>query len=177
MTMPRPQPPKLPAPGPDATLREAQEWLRLYMANGGEICPCCKQRAQVYRRRLSSGVARVLICMLRLEDKLGDEEKFLHTPSLPVTSHESAQAQWWRLIEEKGEEREDGGRAGYWRLTDRGRAFVRGELTIPKHAVVYNGKLMGFDLDEVDIHACLGKKFDLQQLMHARLDVFEEDHD
>lgn len=165
--------PIVPPPPMTATLREGREWLRLYMPNGGAHCPCCGQRAQIYRRRINAGIARVLICMYRYEGIVGDEDRFIHTPSLPVTSHESAQAQWWRLIEEKDAERDDGGRAGWWRLTESGRLYVQGKKLIPKYARVFDGRLLGFDVDEmVDIQDALGKKFDLQELLTSRTDVF-----
>lgn len=166
----------IPAPSLSATLREGREWLRLYMPNGGAKCPCCGQRAQIYRRRINAGIARVLICMYRYESTLGDENRFLHTPSLPVTSHESAQAQWWNLIEEKDEEREDGGRAGWWRLTENGKLYVQGIKRIPKYARVFDGRLLGFDTEEMlTIQDALGKKFDLQELLTSRTDVFGDE--
>lgn len=41
--------------------------------------------------------------------------------------------------------------AGYWVLTRRGNEFLRGERTIPKHAVVKNNEVIGHEGPEVEV--------------------------
>jgi len=75
-------------------------------------------------------------------------------------------AHHWGLIEQMPGEREDGSkRVGWWRLTDRGRAFVRGEITVPKKALIYNNKLFGFEGRQITISDALREPFDYRRLM------------
>jgi hypothetical protein len=149
------------APHPTgSSLLEAREYVRMNRDEGVE-CPCCGQLAKVYRRTINAGMARTLIEAYRADLARG----FIHTPSLPCDSHEASQLSWWGLLEEELVRRPDGGRAGYWRVTDRGVAFVRGAAQVPKYALIYDGDVLGTAGDLVGIRYCLGKRFDYGELM------------
>jgi hypothetical protein len=146
-----------------ATLGEAREALRGVVFEGAK-CPCCTQFAKVYKRKINSTMARTLITLYR-HGKAGE---YLHAPSLPGDTHEVSQLVWWGLVEEERTRREDGGRAGWWRVTDLGRAFVLGALRLPKHALIYDSALLRLDNSEyASIEDALGSRFDLAELMSA----------
>lgn len=127
----------------------------------GVICPACDQYARTYSRRLHSTIARALIALYRA----GGDDTYIHGPSLPGDTHELSTAARWDLITEEKITRPDGGRAGFYVLTERGRRFVlRGE-SISEYVEVYNGETVGFTGDNVSITACLGRKFDYADLM------------
>jgi hypothetical protein len=92
---------------------------------------------------------------------------WVHIPTaLPSKSREEGKLAYWGLVEEATEPREDGGRAGWWRITKKGEAFLRREIMLPKYALVYDAKHLGFDETKmVDIGECLGDHFDLAELM------------
>lgn len=130
----------------------------------GVHCPTCGQFAKVYKRQITGTSAAALIAMYKacgyvdyvylpdvLDRKQADEAKLTH----------------WGLIEEKPISRTDGGRAGWWKLTDDGVRFVLGRLSVPKYAHIYDSKLMGMSGDPVTIQDCLGKKFNYQELMDS----------
>lgn len=146
------------------TFAEAKSWLRERLDDGAD-CPLCTQHAQVYRRKINSGMARALIEQYRQAG-----QSLVHTRDywLPL-SKEAAQLQWWGLIAQGDERREDGGQSGWWRVTYDGVAYVHNRLRVPKYARVYDGRLMNLDSTEmVSILDALGNKFDYSDLMAGR---------
>lgn len=143
-----------------------RDWLRGHVDDGVR-CPACDQMAKVYKRPLHSGVARVLIAMYHDDS---DPEGWVYIPSLRgiELGGDTAKARYWGLIEERPERRDDGGRAGWWRLTNLGRSFVRGTVSIPKYARIYDGRCLGLKGDPVTIRDVLGQKFNYDDLMGAR---------
>lgn len=126
----------------------------------GVKCPCCGQFAKVYKRKINSKMTRSLITMWNA----GADTIYVHTPSL-TNDHEVAQLSWWGLIEEEKTRRPDGGRSGYWKITDVGVGFITNRGLVPEFAHIYNGEVLGFSGDPVGINKCLGVKFDLADLM------------
>jgi hypothetical protein len=143
-------------------LGAVKDWLRGQVHKGGARCPCCTQFAKVYKRQINSGMARSLIRMYRVAGL-----DWVHIPTaLPARSREEGKLAYWGLVEEASEPREDGGRAGWWRITSKGEAFLRRQLKVPKYALVYDARRLGFDETEmVDIQDCLGARFNLTELM------------
>jgi hypothetical protein len=143
------------------SLVEAQTHLRGQVLNGGARCPCCRQFAKVYERKLNAGMAVSLIRMYRVRG--GD---WVHLPTeVPARSREEGKLAYWGLVVEARTERPDGGRAGYWRLTPDGLLFVQGDKRVPKYAKVYDGRCLGLTGELVSIRNCLGDRFDYDELM------------
>lgn len=144
-------------------LSQARAWLQRVTADGtGHECPTCDQFVKVYRRSIHGTSARVLIDLFR---QCGRGFGFL--PDVSQTrGRDETKMQFWGLIEEATEvTRPDGGRAGYWRVTELGEAFVRGETRVPKYALIYNNRLVRHEGDPVTIRDCLGTKFNYDELM------------
>lgn len=148
-----------------ATLGEARNWLRLRLDDGA-TCPVCTQHAKVYRRPMTSTTVRTMFAMHRLGG-------WLHIPTLlreylPDVAHQGGYAtlaQHWGLITEERVSRPDGGRAGYWKLTTAGAAFVEGRSRVLKYARLYNGRCLSLAGDPVGVREVLGSKFDYAALM------------
>lgn len=146
-----------------ARLGEARAWLREQVRHDGAKCPVCRQFAKVYRRSINSAMARGLIVCWRA----ARQEPF-HLPT--VIGHlagDHAKLRYWGLLDEENREREDGGRAGWYRITDDGLAFVQGVGTVPKYALIYDSQLLGLDGPDVTIRDALGARFDLRELLAA----------
>ena len=142
------------------TLAEARDELRR-LVDDGYRCPLCTQFAKVYRRKLNSGMARSLIRMWR---KAGLD--WINVPDqIGARSREEGKLRYWGLVEEADVEREDGGRAGWWRVTREGARFVTGKITVPKYARIYDGRCLGLHGEPVTIRDCLGERFDYAELM------------
>jgi hypothetical protein len=145
------------------TLVEARQRLQDHL-DEGLTCPCCGQFAKRYRRKFNSGQARALINIYKRGGRA--DLDWVYIPLLSAKSREEGKIAYWGLLKEAEERREDGGRAGWWRVTPIGENFIINGLRIPKYVFVYNATCFGFDKNEmVTIQDCLGNKFDLSELM------------
>ncbi|MBU4565115.1 MAG: hypothetical protein KMY53_16050 [Desulfarculus sp.] len=127
----------------------------------GEVstCPCCGQTCKLYRRKLNSGMVRVLIAMYRL----GSGGRWVHiNREIRTYARDYSYLSRWGLIEQDLSR----GSGGFWRLTALGEEFVtsRGKA-VPKYILMYNNKLLGFGPEETTIIQALGDKFDYRELM------------
>jgi hypothetical protein len=146
-----------------ATLAMAKAWLSDRLDKGAH-CPCCGQFARIYRRQINAAMARTIIAMYH-----HDAHDFMHLPTVAGYGGDAAKLVYWGLIEEEALIRADGGRAGWWRLTSDGRAYVLGQLKVPQYAAVYDGRLLPDSPHGPprDIRDALGKRFDYSELMAA----------
>lgn len=155
------------------TLAEARAELREAVKGKGAKCPCCDQFAKIYQRPIGSASARALVLMYLAGGHLAP----VHLPTVlsaarsnggPRSSGgDEAKMVYWGLIIDAGTVREDGGRAGWWRLTDAGVDWVRERSTVPKYAHIYDGRLLKLDGEPWSIRQALGTKFDLRDLMEG----------
>ena len=148
----------------DMTLGAARDQLRR-LAENGQRCPCCTQLVKVYKRVITSTQTRALIVIYR---ERGID--WAHLPSLrtvlaPYHSNEEPKLGYWGLLEEEKTVRPDGGRAGWWRVTELGEAWVNDEATVRKYVRIFDGKCLGLVGPEVTIHDALTTKFDYEELM------------
>lgn len=168
------------------TVADAKAYLRDRWLKGA-ACPCCTQRVQVYRRTITVGMALALLAFLRADARrrqtepdfdgfLHAEETFKNTVLLPRSARgDFTKLRYWGLIEGAEGEREDGSRRnGHWRLTERGRAFARREIAVPKYVYLYNDaqytpEAIGADPDqgEVTIHDALGRRFSYDEVVRG----------
>ena len=148
---------------PPVTLAEARQRLGDALEEGTR-CPCCDQHAQVYRRSIHSGMARALVAMYRAHGTAW-QDKTATLRGLGSASRDESLLRYWLLLEEATEPRPDGGRAGWWRVTSIGEAFVTRGLRVQKYARVYDGRCLGLDGEPVSIVQCLGKRFNLAALL------------
>lgn len=148
------------------SLIRARRELAVALTDGDPItCPCCGQTARIYRRKINATMARALITLWRASDLDREAWSYEHAPSLPGDTHEISQLAWWGLIEEERVAREDGGRAGFWRLTSLGARYVLDVEAVPKYAHVYDGRCIRLDGPPTSIRAALGSRFDLRELL------------
>lgn len=147
---------------------------RKHLAAGleaGTDCPCCGQRAALYRRRIYPTMARQLIAAYRA----AGTEPF-HSPTVLGVSHtgDFAKLSLWGLIAERDGKRGDGGHHGWWRITKDGVAFLEGRARVPEWTLVYAGVKIGTDGDPVGLATILadgGEPFDLSEIRPAALPV------
>jgi hypothetical protein len=146
------------------TLGEARQWMRDRL-DVGDRCPCCNRHTQVYRWSLYSTAVRALSGFYRL----GSTEMYVHTNRLKDLGHkgqgDTSRLRYWGLLEEEKSRREDGGRAGFWRVTEKGCLYLRDEVKLPKYAWVYDGEVMRFEGALVGVREALGTKFSYEQMM------------
>lgn len=167
-----------------ATLWEVQEWL-LERLDDGVVCPCCKQYAQVYKRRLNAAMAYVLVLIEKWhadQDLPVGKTEWLHVPShiakeaaanpgrAAAVRGDWAKLKHWDLIEEQPSQRGDGSRrVGYYRITQRGIDFVRGVISVQAYIWIYNEvRLERTVTERITIREAMGVKFNYQDLMAGR---------
>lgn len=143
------------------TIAAGKAWLLARLEKGAP-CPLCAQHAKLYKRKINSGMARSLIHMYRSAGK-----SWIHVRLIGARSREEGKLAYWGLVEEQQGAGLHGGRAGYWRVTDKGEAFIQGQLKVPLYAKVYNGQVRGFDGSSVSIKDALGTKFNYEELMQG----------
>lgn len=168
----------------NSRLRERNEEL-VAMLNGGSLreaqvlfrgrldadpqhmteCPCCGRGAKVYRRQINhSMVVALAYLAARDADAPGG---WVNLPlDDPTNSRDTTRLALWGLIEEERAVRDDGGRVGNWRITERGHQFIHGQIVVPKYAVTLFGERIGYDDEQsVMVADCYGEGFDLADLM------------
>lgn len=151
---------------PDSTpLGEARDWLRERVEHG-EVCPLCKQNAQVYRWTLYSTAAKALI----LFHRLGAANDFVHSSRLKEYGHtgqgDASRLRTYGLAEQMPGEAPDGNpRNGLWRFTQLGHDFVHERATVQKYVYVYDGRVMRRDGPPITIREALRDRFSYDELM------------
>jgi len=153
------------------TVAEARKILREKAREpDGCICCVCKQNVKVYRRKFNRTMAKFLVEMYKVDEEgIG----WLHVASsdriLQITrgAGDFAKSRYWDLIEQRFDL--VGGKkvgSGDWRITQKGREFVEGKITIEKYAFVYNKHCLGFSEGEpLSIRQALGEKYDYEEMM------------
>ncbi len=158
------------ADGSERTVRQAQEQFRAELREG-TVCPCCDRYGKIHRRKLNSGIARVLIGLYRLDRMAAGE--WIHVPTrIDYRSGGSDYGilEFWGLIERRGDVKEDGNpSSGYYRITPAGIAFAKREVKVVRHLSFYNDAIVEDDekSEDVDIREALGDKFNYEELMNA----------
>lgn len=135
-------------------------------AKDGCACPVCDQFVKVYKRSITSTMARQLIHAWRCHGVM----VWFHTRDVVMNSSgagDFSKLEIWELIEKQPLDRRDDHKktSGLWRITQKGADFIQGKITLPGHAAVYNGKLLEFIGPEQGIHEALGNKFNYRELM------------
>lgn len=134
-------------------------------------CPCCSQLAKVYRRKITSSMARWLIELVRRHRRSGGYFSISEPWSLAISkgTGDIAKLRHWNLIEQEQRKAHEGYKrtSGRWRPTDLGIAFVDGTRDVPRDALLYDSKLECLDGPMIGIRHALGDRFDYEELMRA----------
>ena len=167
------------------TIAEAKEYLRVNWVKG-VFCPCCNQRVQKYPININSSLAAALIALHRLTTE--NENLFYHVAEITKTANLKSSCaknfsilKHWELIVEKPKnEIVDSHKrtSGFWSITDLGKDFASGKVTVKSHCWLYNKRCWGFLGEDVLIKQCLGEKFNWEELMqYTRIGGGEFDED
>lgn len=125
----------------------------------GQICPVCTRMAKVYKRKIHKAMAKSLIDLY----KLGGTTEYVYWYEVS-TSGNLANFRHWGILEEQE------GNPGHWKLTDKGKEFIKGEIRVPKYSLSFDGEFIGLDDEEtISIEEALGEPFDFHELMNKRI--------
>jgi len=160
-----------------SNLMDARKYVENVRAQPeGGFCPCCSQHVKNYRYSISRSMALALIALYHLNLRNNDtyiskENLFKNVISKSAFGGGSfASMTRWGLIESKVKDPKDetkGRTSGFWRVTERGKAFVRNELLVPKYVHSYNNEVFRYDDSEMVsiLDALNGEVFDYQKMM------------
>lgn len=142
------------------------------------FCPTCSQLVHRYRRPLTSSQVKALINLYRLDLK---EPGYHHLDELQKGisrngSNDVSKMRFYGLTVQRDqteEEKASGKKrtSGMWAITEKGRAFVRNQLTVPKYIWIYDNHVLGFDGESVTIGQLFKNFFNYRELMGE--DFFE----
>lgn len=152
-------------PTDDWPLGLARAWLRDRVEDGAR-CPCCTQFAKVYYRKVNASMVRGLVAIY---GQRNHDDGFAHLPTLGLghLGGEAARMSYWNLVEEEPVVREDGGRAGWWRITVLGVDWLHSRTAVPTYARIYDGRLLALTGEPCWVADAVREKFDLTELMRG----------
>lgn len=167
---------------PPDTLAEAKRFVEQNLASG-TLCPCCGQDVKLYPRKLYADMAAWLIWLVGRSFEVAAHDRAVSrdVPGIvPVQSrgwvraseHPTAGGDYgklahWGLAELRPKDPADRTRrtSGWWIPTEKGVAFVRGQILVPSHVMLFNSEVRGFSDEQVSIQQALGEKFSYSDLM------------
>ena len=156
---------------PQTTLLEIKEYLKENYETGC-ICPACNQNVKMYKRKLSASMAFTLIKIWKYLNETGTCNGFLKYQYIldEIGISTAQRADWQKLVyfkvlEQKTTER-GSPESGKYRITDIGIKFLKGERNLPDHCKVYNGKVYGYAMEQINIKQALRNKFNYDDLMN-----------
>ena len=109
---------------------------------------------------------------LSIGDKVAKGDGWIHHKELTYTGRDYTLTQYWGLTETaKAEPDENGSQkkrtSGYWRPTDLGIKFIRGEVKLPRSIFMYNGETREDpDAPLVSFEDALGEPFVYSELFN-----------
>jgi hypothetical protein len=156
--------------GPLTEKMSLEEARRFHTANirDGIECALCGRFDKIYKRKLNSGMARVLILLYKADKK--EPLKWVHVlQDLPdVTGGDYGKMVEWGLLKKRegAKEEDDNPDNGYYRITAKGQVFCQGQIKVPKYLYFYHDRLWPVEDDELTtIQEALGTKFNWNELM------------
>lgn len=143
------------------TVESAKTWLKERAVKEGGLCPVCNRFTKIYRRQITSSMARFLIEFWQEHEDFDYHHVFKNYRKCG----DYAKLSYWGLLEARGDRPDRKKTSGYWRLTRRGYDFIYGRVEVSKFARVYDSHVLGLDGPRVSIRDCLADRFDYDELM------------
>lgn len=153
---------------PQVTISTMRQDVRKKAQQKGCLCPVCDQFVKIYKRSITSTMARQLIHAYRCHG----EGNFFHTRDMVMAgagAGDFSKLQYWKLIESKipMEPDDDKKSSGLWRITPLGKAFILAETDMDQFAIVYKNEVLEFQGGKIGIAAALGNQFSYAALMQS----------
>ena len=171
---------------PGMTFTEARDFVAHHKWRGGCICPTCDQIAAVRPRSVSCMSALAMLATHALYDpetypwvhvskmnawvraRLPETEKTQTDKESSNPTSDFAKLRFWDLLVERppcDDDDDDKKRQGYWRLSAKGTAFVKGEIALRGRVYLFDNVLLGFDDKSFHIWDSLGNSHSYPELL------------
>jgi hypothetical protein len=135
------------------------------------FCPCCGQRVKLYRHHMSGQMVDWLAVLVSEYLKRG--RKWICTTKPPLSKMRNGGGShakllhWGFLVQKPKEDGTPSRTSGFWKPTKKAISFVRGHLSVPSHALLYNSAGLGLTGDLIHIRNVRGRTFDFGELMRS----------
>ncbi len=139
------------------TVSQAKLWLE-QNRDEGATCPCCGQYTKTYRRKLYATQVRTLLYAARTFQVAWFHLSKLDGVKDGVRQADFPKLAYWDLIEKQGE-------SPLWRITAKGFRFAADAVEVPETAIIFNGRLQGFEGRQVSISDVLGREFNISEMV------------
>jgi hypothetical protein len=141
-------------------------WRDTIEGEGGR-CPCCDRWGKINALSISETLA---LSLLWLSRQPVDDDGFVNVPACAPawvlrTKTYSTLQHWGLIIKVDRNEDKTKRSDGFWQVTSKGLAFLKGEISVPKKVFIYDNTIQGFSQEEIYFRNCFGKHFDYQQVM------------
>lgn len=153
-------------------LQDAQQHVRASLEQG-VTCPCCEQLCKLYKRTIYCAMAKWLLWLVKRYEETGT---WVNVKDSPVRGGDYAKLALWDLAYSEAyylskSESPTAGRTGMWAPTVQGIQFAKGEITVPKHAFVFNNQRFRYSDDHIDIYDALGEEFNFSEAWSSETDT------
>lgn len=114
-----------------------------------EFCPTCGAKVMEYKHSLSKGLIRAFLKFAKQASLTANGTVNLNDCDMNLTERTNFyKLRYWGLLN-KADLTND--RGGEWRMYEKGWKFVKGEISVSKHAWSYRGEFTRFDDEQVFI--------------------------
>ena len=148
------------------TLADAREWLPAAAeSTRGAICPCCLEFNKVYRRKIPFSTIKALFNLYQLNENMPGEyhsREFTGSHSGGDFAKIAALGLFQKVLNKDTQKKH----SGYWLITDAGKRFCRGELSIQERLIIYHNELTGTS-GEFKFISDFWPNFDYGELMNS----------
>lgn len=157
------------------------------------ICPVCDSIVHLYSFNITELTAKgfIMFCELYLKKNYNPNFTFkdlngkvwVHTKDyfedIGLTQNVRGgftKLKYFGLIEKYYDKDGDNPRNGYWKVTQKGIDFYKGNIKIPKFVYTYNDKAIEFSEDTIELKDTWGTKFDYYDFVkkHTKSDKWKD---
>ncbi len=124
-------------------LEQAKRELWETMKGQGGDCPCCGRFAKLYTYTISRAQVHALAWIAKNTAPREFINVQAEAPTWILRSNSHGKLVHWGLLHTRTNNDDSKRDAGAWGVTDFGRKWIAGEVTIRKHALVFDNKCHG----------------------------------
>lgn len=158
-----------PQPKTKPTYSIPSKWIR-ERAGEGCTCPACGQFVKIYRRTITSAMAKALILFYKYfrthpyTESIHSEGYLKRCRTSCATRGDVGKLVYWGFLQKAK-------KSGHYHWTAKAQRFVLGMDSVQKTAIVYNGVVDRLEGPEITIKEALKAKFSYSELMAQKVEV------
>lgn len=138
---------------PQTTVAASRVFVETQMyKQGGVICPTCDQKCVVKYYRLNAETVKSLQ-KLRMKHTAKPPGHLVSVKEWGATGPDSFHRNLlsWYEFAFSGGGKKHFNRSGMWGLTEKGLAFLNGEIDVPEHVLVFNNTMLGVAATNISV--------------------------